>query len=212
MPASRAETRLMELRECIAVLRRGSRFFWLTVFAVVILAFAFVYSRPESYDSSLALNITRNGIQKTDQFRYDDFYRLQADEKFTETVVEWLKSPRVAKDIYDQSGIDTSSMSLRQLGRIVKPEKMSSQLVLVSFSAPDRQTAQKVSAAVLGVVNRNVSSLDREQQDEGWFQVIADDPVIVRHSVNPLALLFGSLAFGMFAAFWMVMIRHYLRD
>jgi len=199
----------MELKEYIRIIKKNRNLFFGVIAISVLAAFGYVYTRPVRYDSSLALNITRTGTQKTDQFKYDNFYRLQADDKFTETVVEWLKSPRVAEDIYSNAGIDASKMTLRQLSKAVKPEKMSSQLVLVSFSAPDMATSKKISTAVFKAVNDNTVALNRDQQDAEWFQVLSQDPVIVRYHMNPWLLLAISFIFGTFIAFWAVMIKHY---
>lgn len=199
----------MELKEYIRIIRKNKNLFFGIIAISILAAFSFTYTRPVRYDSSLALNITRTGTQKTDQFRYDNFYRLQADDKFTETVVEWLKSPRVAEDIYANAGIDASKMTLRQLSKAVKPEKMSSQLVLVSFSAPDVVTSKKISAAIFKAVNDNTTALNKDQQDAEWFQILSDDPVIVKYHMNPGLLLAISFVFGAFVAFWAVMIRHY---
>ena len=202
----------MDLKEYLEIIKKNFTLFLAIVVLVVLAAFGYSYSRPVRYDSSLALNVTRTGIQKTDQFKYDNFYRLQADEKFTETIVEWLKSPRVVEDIYHNAGIDTSGMSLRDMEKALKPEKMSSQLVIVSFSAPDIETSKKVSLAVLGAVNSNIAALNKDQHDEGWFQALSRDPVIVKYRVPPFLLFAASFVFGIFLAFWVVMIRHYLSN
>ncbi|NTU66767.1 MAG: hypothetical protein HGB08_02460 [Candidatus Moranbacteria bacterium] len=199
----------MELKEYIRIIKNNSRLFLAVIVMIILAAFGYVYTRPVRYDSSLTLNITRTGTQKTDQFRYDNFYRLQADDKFTETVVEWLKSPRIAEDIYKNAGIDTSKMTIRELSKAVKPEKMSSQLVLVSFSAPDTATSKKISAAILKSVNDNANALNKDQQDAEWFQILSQDPVTVKYHMDPGILLAISFAFGIFLAFWAVMLKHY---
>jgi len=202
----------MELKEYIRIIKKDSKVFLAVVVMIILAAFGYIYAQPVRYDSSLALNITRTGTQKTDQFRYDNFYRLQADDKFTETVVEWLKSPRVAEDIYNNAGIDTSKMTLQQLSKAVKPEKMSSQLVLVSFSASDISTSKKISAAVFKTVNDNTNALNKDQQDAEWFQILSQDPVIVKYHMDPRLLFVMSFIFGTFVAFWAVMIKHYFRQ
>ena len=80
---------------------------------------------------------------RVDNYKYDNFYRLQADEKFAETLVEWLKSPRIEEKIFKEAGIDPSGYSLKKLAKSIKAEKMSSQVVAVSFSSPDKNAAMR---------------------------------------------------------------------
>lgn len=199
----------MELREYYLILKKDFRLILLTVVLIVAGGFAYSYLRPVSYDTSLILNISRLGTQETDQYRYDDFYRIQADEKFAETVVEWLKSPRISSDIYADAGIDTASWNLRQLSKNINPEKLSPQIVSVNFSSPDQKTAEKISRSIVKVISGNTQSLNKDQKNSTWFEIIPQDPITKKYCLDNTLLLMASLLFGFFAGFWVVMIRHY---
>lgn len=201
----------MELREYFKIIKNDAAAFWVVMATVLLGVFAYFVFRPVAYETSLALNITRSEVQETSAYRYDDFYRLQADEKFADTLVEWLKNPRIASDIYSQSRIPTDRLSLRRLGKIFAPEKRSAQLVTVSFAAENPDKARKISAALSTVVSKNIEVLNRDQKESGWFQIIAGEPVIVKKDFNALAVLLVSMAAGIFIAFWIVLVRHYLK-
>jgi capsular polysaccharide biosynthesis protein len=201
----------MELKEYWGIIKKD-RWTLIAIAALAVLVSAAYFAlRPVSYDVSLALNVTRSGTQQTDQYRYDDFYRLQADEKFVETVVEWLKNPRIAVDIYSRSGMDASRFSLRQLSKIFNSEKLSSQIVLVSFSARDENSARKISNSVSEIITKNVDALNENQKEGTWFCVIAQEPVIVKSQGNAWTILVFPLLAGIFIGLWAVMIRHYLK-
>jgi len=201
----------MELKEYWRIIKKDSWTLFLIVIISVLGAVAYFGLRPVSYDVSLALNVTRSGTQKTDQYRYDDFYRLQADEKFSETVVEWLKDPRIAADIYSRAGIDTSRLNLKQLSKIFNPEKLSSQMVSISFSARDESSARKISDSVSGIVTKNVEALNEDQNEDTWFRIKAQEPVIVKSRGNIWTMLVFPLLAGIFVGLWAVMVRHYLK-
>ncbi|KKR21402.1 MAG: hypothetical protein UT50_C0008G0002 [Candidatus Moranbacteria bacterium GW2011_GWA2_39_41] len=201
----------MELKEYLKIFKDNFKLF-VSIVAIVILAtFAYFTLKPISFSASLALNITRSGFQQTADYRYDDFYRLQADEKFAETVVEWLKNARTAADVLDEAGMNSNVLSLRQLSKTFVAEKLSSQIVSVSFSAKDENSAKKISTAVLEVIGRNTESLNKNQDENTWFAVVAQNPVIVQDRIIPSILLLASLAMGMFLGFWIVMLKHYLK-
>jgi len=201
----------MELKEYFKILKENAKLFVFAVVLIVVGSFIYFALKPISYGVSLALNITRSGVQQTTDYRYDDFYRLQADEKFSETVVQWLKNPRTAMDIYAKAGIDSDKMSLRQLAKIFVAEKLSAQIVSVSFSATSENSAKKIAEAVSEVVAINTESMNKNQNEDTWFAVVAQNPVIVRDEISPFIIFLASLAVGIFVGFWLVMLKHYLK-
>jgi len=199
----------MELKEYLRIIKNNLGVFIGTAVVFFVVIFSYLLLRPASYATSLTLNITRSGIQDTPDYRYDDFYRLQADEKFTETVVQWLKSPRVEEDIFKEAGTDTANYTLKMLAKNITADKLSSQLIAVGFSAPDEKSAQKIALAVAKIVSQNTQNLNKDQKESTWFEVVSSEPVVRLDKINPLfilAIFFGSV----FVAFWVVLIKHYL--
>ncbi len=211
----------MELKEYLKIIKENRNLFFLVVLIVVSGSFTFFLAKPVSYSTSLTLNISRQGSQSTPDYKYDDFYRLQADEKFAETVAEWLKSPRTVADIYAGAGIsvqgksvsggDPKQFTLRRLTKSLKPEKRSSQIVAVNFSAAREETAKKISDSIVAVISKNTEDLNRKQNENTWFTIIAQDAVIVKDTFDPFIVFVVSLAIGIFAAFWTIMISHYIK-
>lgn len=200
----------MELREYWLVFKKNYKLFLLTVILIVAGSFDYFYLQPASFETYLTLNISRIGTQNIDQYRYDGFYRIQADDKFAETIVEWLKNPKISADIYTGAGIDTSSLSLRQLSKKIIAEKLSSQIVSVSFSAPDQKTAEKISQSIVKIISENTQNLNKDQLDNTWFEIIPQDPIIKKYHLDSSIIFIASLLFGLFSGFWVIMIRHYL--
>ncbi|MFA6383484.1 MAG: hypothetical protein WCX17_03605 [Parcubacteria group bacterium] len=201
----------MELKEYLQIIKRNIATFAAVVVAVVLGSFAFFTLKPVTYSTSLALNITRSGAQQTPDYKYDDFYRLQADEKFAETIVQWLQDPRTTANIYVAAGMDVGNFSLRQLAKSIAPKKLSSQFVSVSFSARSIDSAKKISNAIVAAVSKNTGELNKNQNESTWFEVVAQDPVIAMDKISPLILLLASLLIGIFLACWVVLIIHYLK-
>ena len=200
----------MELKEYLKIIQQQKRLFIAIVFFVFLAGLAYFSFRPVSFDTSLTLNVTRSGSQVSSDYKYDDYYRLQADEKFVETIVEWIRSPRIEEDIYIDSGVDTANFSLEKLAGSIKAEKRSSQLVAVSFSAPNQKMAQDIAKSVSKVISRNIQNLNKNQKEVAWFEVISEEPVIRKSKVNPFVMVvffFGAI----FLAFFSVLFRHYLK-
>lgn len=201
----------MEFKEYLAIIKSNFKLFGSIVAIVILASFSYFYLKPISYEASLVLNITRSGLQKSDQYKFDDFYRLQADEKFAETLVQWIKSPRVALDIWTAAGNSSENLSLKQLTKLFKAEKLSSQIVSVKFSTANPETAKKISDSIIKIVSRETAALNQDQQEENWFEIVALSPVILISRVNPFLLFLATLAMGIFLGFWIVLVRHYLK-
>lgn len=201
----------MEFKEYLAIIKSNFKIFGSIVAIVILASFSYFYLKPISYEVSLVLNITRNGLQKSDQYKFDDFYRLQADEKFAETLAQWIKSPRVALDIWTAAGNSPENLSLGQLTKLFKAEKLSSQIVSVKFSTANPETAKKISDSIIKIVSRETVALNQDQQEENWFEIVALSPVILVSRINPFLLFLATLAMGIFLGFWIVLVRHYLK-
>ena len=103
----------MELREYYKILKSNMSVVVYTVIIAVIAVYAWSIKASQAHNASLLLNISRTETQSTADYRYDQFYRLQADDKFAETVVSWLESPGVSQDIFAKAGVNTDQATMR---------------------------------------------------------------------------------------------------
>ena len=200
----------MELKEYIKIIKKNKNLFFGTIIAVVAIALGYFFFLPVRYDASLTLNVTRTGSQETTDYKYDDYYRLQADERFVDTIVEWIRSPRVVSDIYTEAGIDAGAFSMGKFSKNITAEKRSSQIVAISFSATSIEAAQKISAGVTKIITKNTNELNVNQKENTWFSVLSAAPVIVKYQPNYGLNFLASLCLGIFLGFWVVLFKHYL--
>jgi capsular polysaccharide biosynthesis protein len=202
----------MELREYIQIIKKNICLFIFVV--VLVLAGGLVYFclMPTSFDASLALNIGRKGSEQTTDYKYDYYYRLGADEKFADTIVEWLKDPATVENIFEDANLPRENFSIKKLTRILKPEKRSSQLVLVYFSAANATEAGNIANSIQKEMLKNTENLNNLQKDSAWFNIISQDPVIIKHSINLKIFIPLFLVVGIFLAFWVILFYHYFKN
>ena len=169
---------------------------------------AYVLQSP-SVAADLTLNIARTGVQQTTDYRYDGFYRLQADERFADTVVRWLESPRVLADMGSLAKAQPLRREVWQFGDPVRAERLSSQVIRVQYRTKTTDEAKRFSRSMLTVLNRETTQLNGEAADESWFLVESGEPVVTDGQFGwPKAVGF-SVSFGIFLAFWIGLIRYY---
>ncbi|MDO8565692.1 MAG: hypothetical protein Q7S04_00710 [Candidatus Moranbacteria bacterium] len=201
----------MELRDYITIFKKQKKIFWAIVFLSVLAATVWQKNQEAQYQATLLLNIGRTGGEVTQEYTYDSFYRLQADERFADTVVRWLGSPRVVEDIYGAANIDLEKRGMRDLKGMFGAKRLSSQMIEVTYTDVSDKTLKKISEAAIVTLNRYTDSLNKENDETNWFTVIGSDPIVRdAHIPLPLALVIG-LLFGIFVGFWTVLIRHYFQ-
>ncbi|MFA6790257.1 MAG: hypothetical protein WCR65_01635, partial [Parcubacteria group bacterium] len=148
----------MELKEYIKIFKNNFKFFALIVASVLVSGIAFQEFMPEKYRVEANLDVTRSGLQKeTSDYRYDEFYRLQADERFADTVVRWIGSGRIREDISTES----KGAGFEKL----KAERLSSQLVRITFVVSDVEDSKKIVAAIEKVLNDKTQELNKDQNN-----------------------------------------------
>jgi uncharacterized protein involved in exopolysaccharide biosynthesis len=192
----------MELKEYIAVFKKHFGTFLLVIILVIAAAIIFQLVRPLNYKASLTLNVTRGGSQKTEDYKYDEFYRLQADERFADTVVRWLGAPRITADIYEKAGVGGD--------RRLKARRLSSQIIEVIYIAPSVKSAQDLAGSIIEILNRETERLNKYQEDEAWFKILGSQPVIAENKFDWRKLVAISLLAGIFLGSWAALIKHYL--
>lgn len=200
----------MELKEIIQIFKKERTLYIGITLLFVFIAWLWQRDQETTYQATLLLNIGRAGVSETTDYTYDSFYRLQADERFADTVVRWLASPRVVEDIYREARLNPESLDAKALGSVFSAGRLSSQMITVKYSGDNKKTLEQLSAAAVTVLNRYTDTLNTEEREKSWFVVIGSDPV-VRESQVSLELALGvGLALGLFFGFWIVLLRHYL--
>ncbi len=203
---------IMELKEYLTIFRKHFKLFITITVLFIAAGILFQLFRPLNYKAVLNLNITRTGKQETSDYRYDNFYRLQADEKFADTVVRWLESPEIAARAYNDSQIITAGLSHWRLSRIFKSQRLSSQAIKVSYTAKNADTAKNLSSSIIKVINSEAEELNKTQNEETWFVVVGDNPIIRENKWPWEVVILASILIGIFFGFWMVLVRHYLQN
>jgi hypothetical protein len=189
----------MELREFFAIFIYYKKIFFAIILCSMTIAVVFYFIQPQNFKTSLTLNITRDQRAQTNDYSYDDFYRLQADERFADTVVQWIKEPFFTVEIFGSHNAEN-----------ISAKRLSSQAINVSYRTRTSEQAAYVAQNLVQKINLQTQALNQKQMQDGWFLIMGTDPVITyaTHSLTFLMGLFTSI--GVFIAFWTVMIIHYL--
>lgn len=157
---------------------------------------------PKSARVSLAFTIAEQSRQETSDYSYDGYYSLRASELVADTMISWLSTPSVIKDIYAGAGIAIGDeRAFAEAGRTFRAKKLSSQNVVVSFNASSVETAAKLASQSAKILSERAARLAMSPKNQSLFRVTASEPVIAKSSLSPAASAAAGLLIGAFFGF-----------
>ncbi len=195
----------MELKKYLQIFKKEQKIFWLIFCITLFVGLAGYFLMPLKYKVTTELDITRLGYQKnTSEYRYDEFYRLQADERFADTVVRWLGSAQTQRNILQKSG----GVKFEKL----KAKRLSSQVIEVNFLIKNKREAEKIVSAIHNVLNNKTAQLNQYQKDPNWFAVLVDSPTVSKAKWSLFKFASALFLLGIFLALWGVFLSFYFKN
>lgn len=158
-----------------------SRYAWLIILVVAALfavgSILLTKALPARYQASVAYTIDHRTLQESDDYGYDGYYALRAQEIFADTMVSWFKTPAVVEQVKE---LASSHLDTELPARIdYRVKKFSGQNVVVSLMDSDRERLRVLAMTTTGVVTSKVSELNRRgDEEQSLFTVTASQPII----------------------------------
>lgn len=195
----------MELKEAIMTVKNNLK--TITAVSVITALSAFIFSsiQPLIYETSLSLLISKEGSQETTDFKYDGYYAFQTGEIFADSIQEWMKSPETVNEIYQEAGVSQNFRNIKSFGRKFTAKKMSPQYAEVKFKTETRNEAEKISSAIVKILNNKAKKIQENSKQEISFKVESGSPVILEARpdapVNSILGLISGALLGIFIVF-----------
>lgn len=197
----------MDFREYWLILKTDHRFFFTILIGLWLLSFLWFLLQPPRYQGVLLLNVGRTASEPSSEYSYDNFYRLQADERFADTLVRWLANSRIVSDILEEAGSTADFSSEKALSHQFQAKRLSSQVVEVRYTAATRESVQRYSEALVETTQKYTESLNASQAN--WFRVVGSEPVIRDARIPAWPFLAVTFLVALFISFWAVLGKHY---
>ena len=167
-----------------------------------LLGLGLASAAPPRVKASLSFTVSEQARQETADYAYDGYYALRAAELVSDTMISWLSTPSVLKEIYAEAGLGlTEEETLAAAGRAFRAKKFSSQNVVATFSASDEDAARKLAAAAASVLGARAEGLVLSSKGDSLFRVYASSPVVARAATPPRAAGAAGAFLGAFLGF-----------
>ena len=149
---------------------------------------------PVTYESSLSFTVNQINKQETQDYQFDGYYALQASDLFSDTIVSWFQTPSFLLEVYNRAGVEPNIESISSFTSRFKMRKYSAQNLVLNFSSPEKEKAEKVSAAIIEHVEERASELNQNADREALFEVIGSEPVIVKKDLTiAMGIIYGAI-------------------
>ncbi len=178
---------------------KPSQAIFATALAVALLFGAVATLLTPRVNVSMSFTIAERARPTTTEYAYDGYYVIRASELISDTLISWLSTPSVIKEIYDAARVPLSdTQAYAAAGRAFRAKKFSSQNVVVTFSAPDASTAGKLAEAASKTLSNRTSGLVTSDANGALFSVTSATPVIADTHVSPKRAALAGAFLGAF--------------
>ncbi|MBU1177686.1 hypothetical protein KJ903_00535 [Patescibacteria group bacterium] len=176
-----------------------------------LLALIFSAVKPVSYETSIAFSIQKINRQDTAEFQYDNYYAIQASELLGNTIVGWLESPEVMREVCQEASLTAVASDFNSLARGMKAKQISAHLVRVKYSQPSYEQANQVASGITTVIKKKAEAVELNAAGQSSFVVIPSDPVIVEKKYGPATLALAGIVCGLLVGVGIAFGREYLK-
>ena len=186
------------MKKFYLLLKKNLNFILIFTVVVILIIEGFFWYTSGGYDASLSLFIfskadapaaaTSAAAIAGDQF--DGYWSIKAADGFSDTVVQWTKSPEIVNAVYQKAGVMPPKNSLQAFYRSIHAQKMAPQYVDVKFNFLEKEQGQKMAKALAEILQQKAELASK--YSGGTFTILSNDAVIAKNQAN--FLLDGILA------------------
>ena len=200
----------MELREYTKIIKKG-----LPLLAVLATGFgglAFLVSKQMSptYTASLTLYVKRQATEaREDYYTFDGYYSQQAAEKFTETVVGFLKSKDILLASAKLADLPIDQESLEQLESSIKIKQVAPQLVSLEVKKEDSNAAKTSCTALAQATTERINLLNQTGDKSISVDLLNTEPLVEKNEPKVILNSLVGLLTGLLLASLYIFLKEY---
>ncbi|MDZ7612022.1 MAG: hypothetical protein U5L10_04625 [Candidatus Moranbacteria bacterium] len=200
----------MELKEFIRLLKKHRRLIWIAVGIFLLAGFFLWQYQSRFYQASFSVNIDRKNYQETEEYRHDQFYRLQADEKFAENITYWINDPgllvEAGEEFSAKGGENFSSI------KSLQARQPSSNYVKVEYKSLEKQAINPAFQSLKTALDNKAEVLNSDKDDPTWFKLEYGNLAVHKNQPSVWLYLAVSAVAGLVAGIFLTLFVHYFKE
>lgn len=200
----------MELARFVGILKKELVLILVLGIITAVSASIFTKLKPLTYTVFCAISISQAEEDKTEDYKYDNYYSGQAIDDFSDSFEKWFGDASLISESYKNAGIDLGSLSIRQRSKLVKARKLAPQYVEMRFEAKSPDEGKMIVKSIIETLQKRVEELRGDRRV--WFTITARDPLIVNERWDPLITALGGFLAGIFLGVIIALTKFYFKE
>lgn len=203
----------MELREYTKIVKKNLPL--LIVLAAAFGGLFFLVSKnlPTTHTASLTVYVKRQATEASaDYYTFDGYYSQQAAEKFTETVVGFLKSKDILLASAKLAKLPTDQESLEQLESSIKIKQVAPQLVNLEVTKEEAEAARTFCTAVAQATTERINLLNQTGDKSISVDLLNVEPLVEKNEPKIFLNSVVGILTGILLALLYVFLREYFAN
>jgi len=168
----------MNLREIFQILKKEWKLISILVVLALTLTSIFTLINKAKYEINFSLLISQIQTQKTDKFKYDTYYALEAKDKIGDYLISFLKSPENVNAILNKADFDAKTFKIYDLRTFFKPYKASSQSIGIVFYLKDPSRAKNIVKSLLVITNNGIEKTYSPDEQDTKYEIKSTNPLV----------------------------------
>jgi capsular polysaccharide biosynthesis protein len=199
----------MELKKILSLINQNLLKIVLTA-TVCLIAFLIAYKlKPIEYKTSAFLYLYQPGQDESDEFKYDNYYNIEAIDKYATSFEKIFEDPVFVQKVLIKTNNQNNNfpLNLKDPAKFFKAKKITPTIIKINFKTPTANQGEQIFSSL---IEESKQFLKQEGQNKKiWFDLHSQNPYIERDSLN--LYLFSALAFilGFLAGTFYFLFKHY---
>ena len=169
-------------------------------------------SAAQTYDGVTNVIVQQKiaSYEQGEDFKYDGYYAVLANQQLSDTLETWLVSPDVVDEIYQRAGINPPT-SLDALSNVFNINKEVSQSIKVVMNTSTADEAERVLKAMIDIMREKVEGMIVSYDNRPIFTVSSTQVLVLPHEIDYRLQygvgIAGGLLVGLLLAYFVYALR-----
>jgi len=152
--------------------------------------------QPKTFTSATTLIVNKKSALDQDKVTYylfDNYYNVQSSGLFSQMVATWFESPALAKEIYEQAGLQVPDISQKALTKTFRAIREEPATIHLSTVGKNPVELEKLINAASAVIQQKINEMGKT--DTSFYNIVTFSTITTENKVNlPLNTIIGLIA------------------
>lgn len=147
---------------------------------------------------------------KSEDYKFDGYYAVMANQTFADTLENWIKSPEIVAEAYQNQKMDYPK-SMSSLSNRYEIDKVISQSVAIRVTSGNTEESEKLLKGMIAVLREKIEKYLIDQSGKPIFTIDNSPVLVLEHQADYRVQygigVLGALCLGLFLIYFIDALR-----